>query len=231
MEMEHIDDHSIRILIRDEDLKQRGINLIQMISNQKEAEKFLFSVIEEFKLYDKFKETDQVAFHLIPSIKFQNAVELIVSCGEVKRTKAPLKFFEQLKNSPNRIIDNKCPLSLDSNLSEKTQPSPLSEEEIARENYIKHSHFVLELTDFEAVIKMAQMIELCEIPTDLFKMKQKYFFHVHFTMNKFEAKEIEDEKSKMLEFGKKSRLSLETLQEHAKPLIEQNALQILQSHF
>jgi adapter protein MecA 1/2 len=228
MEMEHIDDHSIRILIRDEDLKQRGINLIKMISNQKEAEKFLFTVIEEFKLYGKFKKTDQVIFHLIPSIKFQNTVELIVSYGETQRTKGPLKFFEQLKKSSNKISDNKRPLPLDEN----TQSSlPLPVEERTRENYIEHSHFVLELADFESVIKMAKKIKLCEIPTNLFKMKQKYFFHVDFTMDKFEFKEIENEKSKLLEFGKRSRLNLETLQEHAKPLIEQNALQTLQSHF
>ncbi|MDR0614590.1 MAG: adaptor protein MecA [Lactobacillales bacterium] len=231
MEMEHIDEYSIRILIRDEDLKQRGINLIQMMSSQKEAEKFFFSVIEEFKLYDKFKRTDQVAFHLIPSIKFQNTIELIVSCGEVKRMKTPLKFFEQLKKSSSKISDNKRPLPLDLNLSENTKLSSLSTEELARENYIKHSHFVLELADFEAVIKMAQIIKLCEVPTDLFKMKQKYFFHVHFMMDKFEFKEIENEKSKMLEFGKRSRLSIEILQEHAKPLIEQNALQTLKTHF
>ncbi|MDR1473642.1 MAG: adaptor protein MecA, partial [Lactobacillales bacterium] len=166
------------------------------------------------------------------SIKFQNTVELIVSCGETKRTKGPLKFFEQLKKPSNKISDNKRPLPLDLNPNENTQSSPpLSVEERTGENYIKHSHFVLELANFEAVIKMAQKIKLCEIPTNLFKMKQKYFFHVDFTMDKFEFKEIENEKSKLLEFGKRSCLNLETLQEHAKPLIEQNALQTLQNHF
>ncbi|MDR0690944.1 MAG: adaptor protein MecA [Streptococcaceae bacterium] len=231
MEMEHIDDYSIRILIHEEDLKQRGINLIQMMSNQEAAEKFFYSVIEEFEVQDKFKNSEQVAFHLIPSIKFQNTIELIVSAGESQLMKAPLKFLEQLKRVSNQAGDNKCMLPFSSNLSEKANSSPLSAEELKREELHKRSHFVLELADFEEVIKMAQMIKLRKVSTDLFEMYQRYFFHVHFIADNLENEKIENEKSKLLEFGKRSRLSFETLQEHAKQLIEQNALQTLRTHF
>ncbi|MDR1521499.1 MAG: adaptor protein MecA [Streptococcaceae bacterium] len=234
MEMEHIDDHSIRILIRDEDLKQRGINLIHMMGNQKEAEAFFYSIIEEFEVQDKFKNSEQVAFQLIPSIKFQNTIELIVSSGDSPLFQAPLKFLEQLKKLPNGNNKKVYPPNLNASLNKKSKSSSLSIKELANEELHKRSHFILELTDFETVIRMAQAIKLRKVSTDLFEMDQRYFFHVHFTLDLdiFKHNELlKNEKAKLLEFGKSSNLTFEILQEHAKQIIEQNALQTLKLHF
>jgi negative regulator of genetic competence, sporulation and motility len=80
---------------------------------------------------------------------------------------------------------------------------------------------------------MVQAVKLRKVFTDLFEMNQRYFFHVHFILDldKFKHNELKNEKAKLLEFGKSSDLTFEILQEHAKQIIEKNALQILRSNF
>jgi adapter protein MecA 1/2 len=56
MEMERVNDNTIRVTIFPDDLARRGVNFLDMMGNQEKIEDFFFSVIDEVGARDQFQE-------------------------------------------------------------------------------------------------------------------------------------------------------------------------------
>lgn len=233
MEIEHIDEHSIRVLIFMEDLEKRGIDLLEMMASQVKTERFFYSIIEEFNIQDKFEDMSQVSFQLMPSAQFHNSIELVISCGNSPVFQDPLNFIDQLKN-PTFPNGESAPLvPSKSSLGKKKKNSLFSEEELLKERLYKQANFVLVFTDFEVVIELAQAMNLeGSFTTNLFEMNQKFYLHVFFDLNLIPKQRVDNSKSMLREFGKESKATIEELQEHGRQLsTTDNALQELKQHF
>ena len=76
MEMERINEDTIKVLIMPEDLEERGINFLELISNHARIEQFFYSILEEVDVENQFAESDSVTFHVIPS---DRGLELYIS--------------------------------------------------------------------------------------------------------------------------------------------------------
>ena len=48
MEMERINEDTIKVLIMPEDLEERGINFLELISNHARIEQFFYSILERW---------------------------------------------------------------------------------------------------------------------------------------------------------------------------------------
>ena len=49
MEMEKINENTIRVVLDDEDLTARGIKFLDLLGNQKEIESFFYEILDEMK--------------------------------------------------------------------------------------------------------------------------------------------------------------------------------------
>ena len=45
MEMEHINENTIRVIIENEDLAERGITFLDLLGNHREIESFFYSIL------------------------------------------------------------------------------------------------------------------------------------------------------------------------------------------
>ncbi len=78
MEMERINENTIRVLIGNDDLTQRGITVLDLLGNHKQIESFFYSILEEVDVDHQFQETDAVTFQVLPN---RNGLELFISKG------------------------------------------------------------------------------------------------------------------------------------------------------
>lgn len=62
MEMEHINENTIRVLIESTDLEERGITFLDLLGNHKQIEDFFYSILEEVDVDEKFHESDAITF-------------------------------------------------------------------------------------------------------------------------------------------------------------------------
>jgi len=225
VEMEHIDDNSIRVLIRAEDLEQRGINLMIMMRDQREAEKFFYNIIEELNVQDKFRDTDHVSFQVMPSLHFKGAIELIISRGELPFFQDSIRFFDKLRHVAQ------CNEFKSFFVGECEEPSPLSKEEKEAEAKRIFPHFVVEFDNFEDVINVARSFKISKASSELYEADGIYYLHVCFSESALSVDEIENYKSLLLEFGKCSTHTDDELQEHAKLVIKKVALESIDDFF
>ena len=114
MEMEHINENTIRVLIENADLEERGITFLDLLGNHKQIESFFYSILEEVDVDEQFHESDAITFQVLPN---GNGLELFISKGgglneqfdlsELPENSTPEDFTEfvkkQILNSSNEL--------------------------------------------------------------------------------------------------------------------------------
>ncbi|RPA60870.1 adapter protein MecA [Aerococcus agrisoli] len=78
MEMEYINENTIRVFIETEDLLERGISFMDIMSNQHDVERFFMTVLEEVDVSKKFQHTEAITFQVMPK---RNGIDLYISKG------------------------------------------------------------------------------------------------------------------------------------------------------
>lgn len=76
MEMEHINENTIRVLIGHEDLEERGVSFLDLLGNHKEIENFFYSILEEVDIEEEFRGSEAVTFQVLPK---GDGLELFIS--------------------------------------------------------------------------------------------------------------------------------------------------------
>src|SRR5699024_3866716 len=78
MEMEYINENTIRVFIDTDDLIERGISFMDIMSNQNEVEHFFMSILEEVDVSQKFQHTEAITFQVM---RKRNGIDLYISKG------------------------------------------------------------------------------------------------------------------------------------------------------
>ncbi|WP_122645618.1 adaptor protein MecA [Enterococcus mediterraneensis] len=212
MEMEHINENTIRVLIKSEDLAARGITFLDLLGNQNEIENFFYSILEEVDIDEEFKGSEAVTFQVLPK---GDGLELFISKN------LPPEEISQLEDgvgSPEEISEF-LKKHVAAQLEEASEP-----EEVKR-------HFVFEMTDFEEMIQLANEVQLDSVITNLYGMNGAYFLEIEFLDELIFDSEIKDYVSYIAEFARKSHVTPEVLSEHGKLLMEHDALAVTRHYF
>lgn len=215
MEMEHINENTIRVIIGHEDLEERGVSFLDLLGNHREIENFFYSILEEVDIEDEFRSSEAVTFQVLPK---GDGLELFISKN--------LSNEEMLQNDEN---------SLDSDdVTEFIQQQILnneveeSDERISAE--IEHQA-IFAFDDFEQMIQLANNVELESARTDIYLLDDVYYLVVHFWMENLSQMDVENQIARVLEYVEKSDRTNETLNEYAKLIMERNALERTRFYF
>ena len=90
MEMEHINENTIRVLIQGEDLVARGITFIDLLGNHQEIESFFYQILEEVDVEEQFIGSEAVTFQVLPK---GDGLELIISKNLSPEEMTPYEIF------------------------------------------------------------------------------------------------------------------------------------------
>ena len=215
MEMEHINENTIRVMIGHEDLEERGVSFLDLLGNHREIENFFYSILEEVDIEDEFRSSEAVTFQVLPK---GDGLELFIS-----------------KNLPNEEMLQNDENSLDSDdVTEFIQQQILnneveeSDERISDE--IEHQA-IFSFDYFEQMIQLANNVELESAWTDIYLLDDVYYLVVHFWMENLSQMDVENQIARILEYAEKSDRTNETLNEYAKLIMERNALERTRFYF
>ncbi|WP_263848831.1 adaptor protein MecA [Lacticaseibacillus thailandensis] len=76
MEMERINADTIRVFLGSDDLKSRGIKMLDLLSNHEDIEHFFYGVLEEVDTKHEFAGNESVTFQVMPS---SGGLEMFIS--------------------------------------------------------------------------------------------------------------------------------------------------------
>lgn len=216
MEMEHINENTIRVLIGHEDLEERGVSFLDLLGNHKEIENFFYSILEEVDIEEEFRGSEAVTFQVLPK---GDGLELFISKN---------LSDEEISQSEDSAVDSEDVSEflrqqiIGSDPEEELSGSALEEQE-------RQAIFAFE--DFEQVIQLATDVELESAWTDLYLFEERYYLVVHFWMENLNQADVENQIARILEFAEKSDRTPETLSEYGKCLMARNAIERTKFYF
>lgn len=215
MEMEHINENTIRVMIGHEDLEERGVSFLDLLGNHREIENFFYSILEEVDIEEEFQSSEAVTFQVLPK---GDGLELFIS-----------------KNMPDEEIGQNNESTLNSaDVSEFLQGQMLANEEesdLTESTTASEQRAIFVFSDFEQVIQLANDVQLESAWTDLYQLEERYYLVVHFWMENLNQTDVENQYARILEFAEKSSRTPEALNEYGQQLMERNALERVKFYF
>ncbi|AZP93721.1 adaptor protein MecA [Enterococcus mundtii] len=215
MEMEHINENTIRVMIGHDDLEERGVSFLDLLGNHREIENFFYSILEEVDIEEEFQSSEAVTFQVLPK---GDGLELFIS-----------------KNMPDEEIGQNNESTLNSaDVSEFLQDQMLTNEEesdLTESTTASEQRAIFVFNDFEQVIQLANDVQLESAWTDLYQLEERYYLVVHFWMENLNQIDVENQYARILEFAEKSTRTAEALNEYGQQLMERNALERIKFYF
>lgn len=208
MEMEHINENTIRVLIGNEDLADRGITFLDLLGNHKEVESFFYSILEEVDIEDEFQGSEAVTFQVLPK---SDGLELFISKNVSSEDLSTYDSFNNMKSGEgNNFINEQI------------------EDEFTNETI---KNVVFELDDFEALVELANEVRLPSTMTNFYSFQENYYLQIVFLLDELGANKMEDSIAQVLEFANLSSVTSGVLSEHGTCIMERNALDIVRYYF
>lgn len=217
--MEQINDNTIRVLIDNDDLEERGVSVLDLLGNQNQIEAFFYSILEEVDIDDSFKENDMITFQVVPS---KSGLELYISKDN---SIDPKLFNHNYKENQSSEQKYRAPKFANS--------SDFMDDDDYDNMYVDDNQVetVFEFDDFEELITFSHNVYLKDGISFLHVIDNFYYVSIVQFTDQIDKLQIEMEKGMALEFGKLSKLSFDYLQEHGDELMQGNALQEIRGYF
>ena len=220
MEMERINENTIRVLIGTDDLDKRGITVLDLLGNHKQIESFFYSILEEVDKDHQFQNNDAVTFQVLPN---QNGLELFIS-KDVDFGKDDLVLGpndDNKKDSVSKFID-------DQHDTAKQSKSDKSE---ADEFGHQKRTVIFEFDSLEEFIALAKALRLENGTSDLYMYKGHYYLKLQLFSSDPVDIVVADEIAIAYEYGNKTSVTEDVLTEYGDLVMENSALELSRHYF
>lgn len=224
MEMEYINENTMRVFIDTDDLIERGISFMDIMSNQNEVEHFFMSILEEVDVSQKFQHTEAITFQVMPK---RNGIDLYISKGfgddneedsafqQLMETIGELEDEDKAKaNERQNVLDG-----LANQEADKKKKATSAETEAPR----VPREMTLVFRIFEDFIAFARDFKDEFAQVDLYVYNESYFALIKFEANELTDDEIEDLISFAQEYAEVSALNAGLIRERGTEIARGNA--------
>ncbi|MHA8138141.1 adaptor protein MecA [Lactobacillaceae bacterium Scapto_B20] len=236
MEMDRINDNTIRVLINNDDLSAHGITVLDLLGDHKQIEEFFYSILDEIDKDHQFQgDNDALTFQVLPN---KNGLELFISKADpndpekTKQTNDTVSDYirNQLKSNdldmPPGIYDDN---DTDDNYDDADNYSDFNNSR-ANNSYIER---IVEFNDFEDFISLSKRLRVDSGSSNLYSYNGKYYLELILFRNLDGSTDdlIENSIALAYEYGEKTNVTIEVLNEYGKRIMETSALELSRYYF
>ena len=219
MEMKRINENTIRVLLNNEDLNERGITVLDLLNHNQQIEDFFYSILEEVDADHQFQDNDLVTFQVRPQ---QDGLELYITNQDqiTNLIKKELVGRDRQESHPDHNQEN--------NVSAGDEPEAAIDNPDVEKNVC-----VLRIDDFEDLVALAKSArDNINAVSDLYRYQNNDYLLLTFIDDgSLSASQLKDQLALAYEYGQKTNLTPDVILEHGKPLMKQAALELVRTYF
>lgn len=246
MEMERINEDTIRVVVTNEDLAERSMSVIDLLGNQEEIEHFFYSILEEVDVDHDFENNEAVTFQVLPN---RNGLEVFISKNLNDRDMVNGVMDSMLgqrdaSDASDEVSDALLEQLLDRDGQEAPRPdvkqtTAVEENEAVDEllDDVKNkavaqttAHIMMKFEDFEHLIGFAKTTMSIPARTTLYELDARYYLEFLFSTATRQT-DIQDIMALAREYGEVTPISPEVLTEHGKVIFAEHALASVNQYF
>lgn len=228
MEMERINENTIRVLIGNDDLSARGITVLDLLGNHQQIESFFYSILEEVDTEHQFQDNDSVTFQVLPN---RNGLELFISKNGIDDDEQNSEDEDAIHQDDISEFLKRQLEQTDAEDKRKTTVENDGVDDALNDQSLEKSTTVIQLNDFESMVQVARVLKLENAVTNLYRYREAYYLEVIFFVDSTTPETIKDDLAIAYEYGHKTEISPDVLNEHGKLVMEQSALELTRYYF
>lgn len=232
MEMEHINENLIKVLIGPEDLEERGIDFLDLIGDQTSIEKFFYSILEEVDVDKHFQESEAVTFQVMPN---QDGLELYISrtnFDEVENMVWADEITEHLieHKRKRKAVKPTSKESHKNNNNEKNLNNLFALNNLEEKDKLKLGE-IIKFNSLEDFINLSREIATDGIKANLHYMNNHYYLIINEIADSMFEEAAYNKFLAMLEYGEKSKVTEAVLAEYGDLIREEDSLKYFGENF
>ncbi|MCZ0755959.1 adaptor protein MecA [Anoxybacillus sp. J5B_2022] len=222
MEMERINEHTVKFYISYVDIEERGFDREEIWYNRERSEELFWEMMDEVHNEGDFSLEGPL---WIQVQALDKGLEVLVTKAQISKDGSKLELplpEERLREFP---VDERIEELLDQHFHiERDQ------ELVPDEDDKGVLHFTISFKDIEDLIALAHRADFTHIKNRLFQWEGRYYLYVEFDEEYTEA-EVDNWLCLLFEYGNDSPITIYRLEEYGKEIIRENALATLANHF
>ncbi|WP_066294898.1 adaptor protein MecA [Bacillus sp. FJAT-29937] len=219
MEIERINDHTVKFYISYGDIEERGFERDEIWYNRERSEELFWEMMEEVHEDEEFSVEGPL---WIQVQALDKGLEILVTKAQLSKDGQKFELpvpDEKLKDIP---VDERIEDLLDQHFN------PNSDEEL---EYEENLDFLLSFKDFEDIISLSKQHGLDSIPTKLYSFEGRYFLFVEFPEDIFSEEDVDNMLSILLEYGIETQITIHRVEEYGKLIIAEDVFEQLRLYF
>jgi adapter protein MecA 1/2 len=222
MEIERINENTVKFYISYIDIEERGFDRDEIWYNRDRSEELFWEMMDEVHEEEEFMVEGPL---WIQVQALDKGLEVIVTKAQVSKDgqKLELPFSdEKLKELP---IDENVETLLEHHFNKSDDSK---EDQI--EDFEQQLQFVLKFNDLENLISLSKYSLLAGMTNHLYSLDQIYYLFIEFS-DEIDDEVIENTLSIILEYGQESKVTIHRLEEYGNLIAKDHALNVIKKHF
>jgi len=220
MEIERINENTVKFYISYVDIEDRGFEKEEIWYNRERSEQLFWQMMDEVN----YKEDFSVEGPLWIQVQaLEKGLEIIVTKAQISKGGTPIDSIDEIDETVDITINEKAKSILDEKFSRK-----LEDEEDEETSLWMTTRF----NDLEDVIQLSHYFQGDygdNLETILYHYKDTYYLYVELAPELFESQE--DVLSQILEYSIESDVTYHVLDEYGKIILENDVFSQMRKHF
>ncbi|MDQ0861200.1 adaptor protein MecA [Bacillus sp. V2I10] len=222
MEIERINEYTVKFYISYLDIEERGFDRDEIWYNRERSEELFWEMMDEVHDEEDFMVEGPL---WIQVQALDKGLEVIVTRAQLSKDgqKIELPLSEdKVKELPvDENIESILDQHFNDDLDDKSDGSAEEEEQ--------QLQFLIKFNDFEHIIALAK-VPVSGFVNSLYSLDKNYYLYVEFD-EQHSDEDIENMLSIILEYGQESRMTIHRVAEYGKEIIANEALDVVKKHF
>lgn len=227
MEIERINDHTVKFYISYGDIEERGFDREEIWYNRERSEELFWEMMDEAHDEEDFMVEGPL---WIQVQALDKGLEVIVTRAQLSKDG---KNFEVPVSEDKRIdipVDERIEALLDQHFNSSTKTDETKVEKLDEEKDLLQ--FMVRFRDLEYIISASHRLQHLEnLSNHLYFYEKSYYLYVDFSSEHYTDEEIDNVLSVLLEYGEESAISIHRLQEYGSEVAKDDAMKEMTKHF
>lgn len=233
VQIDHIDENTIRVQISKEELAERGVKMLDMLSDRSKIQHFFYSILSEVDTDHTFAHDEPVTFQVMPN---SGGLDLLISKvkdGNLNQIANGLMGAGNPNSQSNstNTSDQQGFFDLERDNAKETQVKKVNNGFINNDPK-ENNKQAYSFSDLGEIIELADNLQVADLASSLYYKDGHYFLELAFLDENYVELKPNDAWAIANEYGYKlSDKEINTIKETGTCLLKQDALGNIRHYF
>ncbi|MFC6177761.1 adaptor protein MecA [Companilactobacillus huachuanensis] len=221
MEMDRLNENTIRVILSTEDLQERGVTVLDLLGNKKQIETFFYSILDEVDKDHAFTNNEPVTFQIMPN---KAGLELLISKSDDSdgTGSLPLNGLQDSTDGDDNSLDDE---KVGTEEYDSDTAPYLNDPDTPTKTVI------VEFKDFEDYVQLAKLLHLESGISNLWEYQDKYYLQLILFTDEMHEMTYSDVLALLSEYSFKTKVTAAVLSEYGKKVMTKTALELTRYYF